>query len=40
MKAKQKYKEVTGNDYAPPPQGKKAKPTPKPQVSVHHTYGF
>ena len=29
LKAKQKYKEVTGNDYAPPPQEKKPKPTPK-----------
>ncbi|CAN0391152.1 unnamed protein product, partial [Laminaria digitata] len=29
LKAKHKYKEVTGNDYAPPPQEKKPKPTPK-----------
>ncbi|CAN0385338.1 unnamed protein product [Pylaiella littoralis] len=32
LKAKQQYKEVTGNDYAPPPPEKKAKPTPKPQA--------
>lgn len=29
MGAKKQYKEVTGNDYAPPPQEKKPKPTPK-----------
>lgn len=29
LKAKQNYKEVTGKDYAPPPQEKKPKPTPK-----------
>lgn len=41
LKAKQQYKELTGNDYAPPPPEKKAKPTPKPQVGVvnhGHTY--
>lgn len=34
MKAKETYKEVTGNDYAQPPQGKKAKSTPKAQVAI------
>ncbi|CAB1103032.1 unnamed protein product [Ectocarpus sp. CCAP 1310/34] len=34
MKAKQHYKEVTGSDYVPPPQEKKAKSTPKPQGDV------
>eukprot|EP00752_Nemacystus_decipiens_P016540 g14783.t1 len=34
LKVKEKYKEVTGTDYAPPPQGKKAKPTPKPKEAA------
>lgn len=33
LKAKEKYKEVTGNDFAPPTQ-KKTKSTPKAQVRV------